>query len=95
MPPYDYDTIFTNVGSISNKGLELTLFGTPVKKKDLEWNVNFTAAGNRNKLIKFKNEEFKGAEYKVARINSPIDVYSQRLVEGESLGQFYAPIYQR
>ncbi|MBR4212945.1 MAG: SusC/RagA family TonB-linked outer membrane protein [Bacteroidales bacterium] len=93
VPPYDYDTIFTNVGSISNKGLELTLFGTPVKKKDLEWNVNFTAAGNRNKLIKFKNEEFKGAEYKVARINSPIDVYSQRLVEGESLGQFYAPIF--
>ena len=93
VPPYDYETIFTNVGSISNKGIELTLFGSPVKKKDFEWNVNFTAAHNKNKLIKFKNEEFKGAEYKVGRINSPIDVYTQRLVEGESLGQFYAPIF--
>ena len=93
VPPYDYDSIFTNVGSIRNTGVELTLFGTPVKKKDLEWTVNLTAAANRNKLIKFKNEEFKGAEYKVGWIATPVGVYCQRLVEGESLGQFYAPVF--
>ena len=93
VPPYDYNTLFTNLGSISNTGIELTLFGTPVKKKDLEWNVNFTAAHNKNKLIKFKNKEFKNAEYKIGSIGDPFNIKCQRLVEGESLGQFYAPIF--
>ena len=93
VPPYDYNTLFTNLGSISNTGIELTLFGTPVKKKDIEWNVNFTAAHNKNKLIKFKNKEFKNAEYKIGSIGDPFNIKCQRLVEGESLGQFYAPIF--
>ena len=93
VPPYDYNTLFTNVGSISNTGVELTLFGTPVKKKNLEWNVNFTAAHNKNKLIKFKNKEFKNAEYKIGWIGDPFNYNCQRLVEGESLGQFYAPVF--
>ena len=93
VPPYDYSTLFTNVGSISNTGVELTLFGSPVKMKDLEWNVNFTAAHNRNKLIKFKNKEFKSAEYKIGWISDPFTLNCQRMVEGESLGQFYAPVF--
>jgi iron complex outermembrane receptor protein len=44
--------LITNVGSLQNKGIEITLNATPVKSKDFEWNagVNFTA--NRNKITK-------------------------------------------
>ena len=93
VPPYDYKSIFTNVGSISNSGIELTLYGTPVQKENFEWNTTLTLANNRNKLIKFTNEEFTAGEYKVGYMSTPIGSYSQRLIEGQSLGTFYAPIW--
>ena len=34
----------------------------------------------------FTNEEFKSAVYKVGKIPTPVDAYTQRLIEGESLG---------
>lgn len=93
VPPYDYKTLFTNVGSISNQGVELTLYGIPVKTRDFEWNTTLTLARNTNKLISFTNEEFKDGEYKVGWINTPVGVYSQRLIEGNSLGTFYGPVW--
>ncbi|MBR4660781.1 MAG: SusC/RagA family TonB-linked outer membrane protein [Bacteroidales bacterium] len=91
VPPYDYKTLFTNVGSISNMGVELSLYATPVKTRDLVWTVNLVAAHNRNKLISFTNEEFQNQDYEIGWIATPVGAYVQRLIEGESLGSFYAP----
>lgn len=93
VPPYDYKSIFTNVGAISNTGIELSLNAIPIKTKNFIWNTSFVAAHNENKLISFTNEEFKNAEYKIGSIGDPFNVATQRLIEGESLGTFYAPIY--
>ena len=93
VPPYDYSKMFTNVGSICNQGIELTLFGVPVQKENFEWNTTLTLANNTNKLISFTNEEFTAGEYKVGYMSTPIGAYSQRLIEGQSLGTFYAPIW--
>ena len=93
VPPYDYDSMFTNVGSINNQGLEFTLFATPVQKKDFEWNTTLTLANNTNKLVSFTNEEFTSGTYKVGYISTPVGKYTQRLIEGKSLGTFYAPIW--
>lgn len=93
VPPYDYSTYFANVGAISNQGIELTLGGIPVKNETFEWNTSFVAARNINKLISFTNEEFQGQEYRVGWINTPVGAYSQRLIEGESIGTFYGPEY--
>ena len=94
VPPYDYGTLFTNVGKISNSGIELTVDATPVKTKDLTWNTTVTASHNDNKLISFTNEEFVGQEYRIGWLNTPLGVYSQRLIEGESIGTFYGPNYE-
>lgn len=91
VPPYDYDEYYTNVGSISNSGIELTLNGAPVKTENLTWNTTLTFAKNTNKLLKFTNEEFQGEEYRTAWLNTPLGAYSQRLIEGESIGAFYGP----
>lgn len=91
VPPYDYGTLFTNVGKISNSGIELTLSGTPVKTKALTWVTTLTASHNANKLISFTNEEFSGQDYRVGWLNTPLGVYCQRLIEGESIGTFYGP----
>lgn len=93
VPPYDYKTMFTNVGSICNQGVELTLFGVPVRTKDFEWNTTLTMAHNSNKLVSFTNEQFKDGAYLVGWIGDPMNQYSQKLVEGESLGTFYGPRY--
>ncbi|MBQ0077155.1 MAG: SusC/RagA family TonB-linked outer membrane protein [Bacteroidales bacterium] len=91
VPPYDYGTFFTNVGKISNSGIELTLSGTPVKTKEVTWVSTLTAAHNSNKLISFTNDEFAGQEYRIGWLNTPLGVYCQRLIEGESIGTFYGP----
>ena len=93
VPPYDYNTLFTNVGSISNQGIELTLFGTPIQNDNFEWNTTLTLAHNSNRLISFTNEDFSAQEYRIGWIATPVGAYSQRLIEGESLGTFYAPKY--
>lgn len=93
VPPYDYDTIFTNVGSISNSGIEFTLNAVAVQSHDFSWNSSLTLASNANKLIKFTNDKFKDGEYKIGWISTPVGAYCQKLVEGESLGSFYGPTW--
>jgi len=91
-PPYVYDTMFTNVGEVSNTGIEFTLTAVPVKTKDFEWNTTVTASHNTNKLNKFTNEEFTNGTYKVGWSTSGA-CYTQRLIEGKSLGTFYGPVW--
>lgn len=93
VPPYDYSTLFTNVGSISNTGVEITIHATPIKTRDLVWSTSLVAAHNENKLITFTNEEFANQDYEIGWIATPVGAYVQRLIEGESLGSFYAPVW--
>ncbi|MCK3682827.1 SusC/RagA family TonB-linked outer membrane protein [Maribellus sp. YY47] len=39
-----------NAGLISSKGIELSLGGTPIQTKDLNWDVNFVFSKNRTKV---------------------------------------------
>jgi len=40
-----------NVGEITNKGIEVAMYATPVKTSDFTWNLNFNWAANRNTLV--------------------------------------------
>ena len=95
VPPYDYKTLFTNVGAISNSGLEITLFGEPVKTKNFSWNTSLVFSMNRNKLVSFTNEEFKGQEYRIGWLNTPLGANCQRLIENQSIGSFYGPVFTK
>jgi TonB-linked SusC/RagA family outer membrane protein len=39
-----------NAGNVYNKGMELTVTGTPVETKDLKWDIGLNVAGNRGTL---------------------------------------------
>ena len=91
-PPYIYDNLFTNVGKISNQGIELTLTGIPVQTRNFQWTSTYILAHNTNKLDKFTNEEFQNGTYKVGW-SSGGKCYVQRLIEGQSLGTFYGPVF--
>lgn len=91
VPPYLYKELFTNVGDISNKGIELSLNGNVMKKRNFEWNAIFTASSNVNKLEKISNPEFKETSYDVAWLGGSVPLFSQRVQEGKSLGTFFGP----
>ena len=51
-----YNTsIYSNVGSVSNEGYEITVNAMPVKTKRLSWSVNVNASFNHNKLLSLAN----------------------------------------
>lgn len=42
---------FVNAGEIQNKGVELSVNGTPIKTKDFSWNIGVNWSRNRNKVL--------------------------------------------
>src|SRR6478752_1525 len=53
-----YNSKYLNAATVDNKGVELSLYGTPVKKQDFSWDVNINWSRNRNKVVKL----FEGSE---------------------------------
>ncbi len=39
-----------NVGATTNRGVELQISGSPIRRKDFEWNTSFNISFNRNKV---------------------------------------------
>jgi TonB-linked SusC/RagA family outer membrane protein len=46
-----YNSFILNSGTIQNKGLEATLFGTPIRTQNFSWRMNVNFTRNRNKVI--------------------------------------------
>ncbi|WP_315815313.1 TonB-dependent receptor [Paraflavitalea speifideaquila] len=47
-----YTNAILNSGELSNKGIELLIDATPVKKKDFSWNTSFNFAYNKSEVLK-------------------------------------------
>lgn len=54
-PSTGLTSIFQNVGSMYNKGVEISLRGTPVQGKDFTWNATFNFAYNKNEVTALAN----------------------------------------
>ena len=46
-----FTTMPVNTGSVLNRGIEITVDATPVKTRNLEWNVNGNFSLNRGKIV--------------------------------------------
>ena len=89
-PPFVRNTLYTNVGSISNKGVELLLSATPIQKDNFSWDINLTASSQFNKLTKLSNEDFKANYLEFYGLPSPGNLGNAfRLEEGGAVGNFY------
>lgn len=83
-PSTGYTTQATNIGTVVNKGVELTLGFTPIKNDNFSWNVNYTFAKNNNEVTEINN-------------GSRIDITSAYGItfsaeEGRPIGSFYARV---
>ena len=44
-----------NIGAMENKGMELTLNGTPVKTKNFTWSISMIGSWNKNKVTRLRD----------------------------------------
>jgi TonB-linked SusC/RagA family outer membrane protein len=51
-----YDRKFVNAGTIENKGIELSVYGTPIKSQNFSWTINLNWTRNRNKVVELFGE---------------------------------------
>jgi TonB-linked SusC/RagA family outer membrane protein len=60
-----YNALYRNSGTVQNKGVEISLGLTPVKTKDLTWNMKFNYTRNRNTVVELFDD---GAGNKIDNI---------------------------
>lgn len=51
VPPFTYNTLLANIGSMRNSGLEIAIGITPLKTQDMELNINANITFQQNKLL--------------------------------------------
>lgn len=71
-------TVYTNVGSVRNRGVEVALTTTNIRTKDWLWETTFTFAHNQNKVLE---------------INGTGDLYSGSNLNNLFIGKSYGNVY--
>ncbi len=96
VPPNLYNSLYTNVGTIRNSGIEITVNAIPVKKKSFSWNTSVLFTRNRNKLVSFSNNDlgFKLTDLKQGYIGADVQTWTHQIVEGKPVGNFVTLIFQ-
>ncbi|SHF79229.1 SusC/RagA family TonB-linked outer membrane protein [Pedobacter caeni] len=89
-PPYIRDFLYTNVGTISSKGIEIALSYNAIRNKDFTWNIDVTASTLSNKLDSYSNDVYK-VKFKtfgtIGGAGALGDAYTT--YEGGKIGVFY------
>ena len=90
LPPFVRESIYTNVGSISNKGAEIALSAVAIKTKDFSWNIDATGSYITNRADDLSNDVFKVEAISTSDIGG-YGALGQaiRIEEGGKLGNFY------
>lgn len=90
LPPFIQSTIYTNVGSMRSKGIELTLVGSLIKKRDMNWTMTLAASHNTNKMLAFSNQVYSVTFMEFGGIGGFGALGNAiRTVEGGNIGNFY------
>lgn len=59
VPPYLYNSITANVGSMLNEGVEANLNVDIIKNSDFKWTATLNFATNRNEVLSLSNDQFQ------------------------------------
>jgi TonB-linked SusC/RagA family outer membrane protein len=84
-----YSTQYQNMGSTSNRGIEISATGYIIDKKDLKLSANFNISFNRNKV-----EELDGSDELIASSGWGVSIGSDdyRAIVGKAVGLMYGYI---
>jgi TonB-linked SusC/RagA family outer membrane protein len=81
-PATGYSNKYVNAGVIRNNGVELNLYGTPLKTSDFSWVVNLNYSKNKNKVVKL----FDGVD------NIQLTNFQQGVTLNASVGEGYGTL---
>lgn len=100
-----FSSLWVNMGSIGNRGLEFSVDAVPVKSRGFEWSIGGNISFNRNRVIKIADDNSEGdyiymsadseAEFRNYFLGSSIGTGSimhgplNIFIEGEPMGLFY------
>ena len=82
--------LLTNVGTLENKGFELSLIARPIVSRDWNWTINYNISYNRNKITKLTfndDPSYKGV------IHGGIDGATGYNIQINAVGQPYNSFY--
>lgn len=88
-----FTSITLNAGEIQNRGVELTVNATPVKKRDFSWDLSLNFSANKNEVLsiyKGLSELVVGSEYGYGG-SSPTFKY----IVGQPVGNIYGTYWLR
>ncbi|WP_207532752.1 SusC/RagA family TonB-linked outer membrane protein [Desertivirga arenae] len=81
-PSTGFQTTVTNLGTITNKGLEFSVYGGLVQARNFKWNVNGNFSINRNEVSNLPGDQFSQRLY-----HNVDNAFVQR--NGYALGSVY------
>ena len=88
-------SITANVGTMNNKGVELTLHAVPVRSPSFSWTTSLNLAHNENEIVSLSNSRFRMDSIQEVQPDgvgqSGVDL--QILLSGKPVGQFYTLKY--
>ena len=101
VPPFAYDKLLANIGSMSNQGLEIGFSIATVQTKDIDLNVSMNLSFQKNKLLSLSGN-YNGMNMSAPNITAigSIDGAGQNggdnnhvlyQIVGQPLGVFYLP----
>lgn len=76
-----YTSQFDNLGSVRNKGLELTANYNAVNTKDFNWNISATFTKNKNEILKISGD--------LDEEGNPVDEITNNWFIGESINVYF------
>lgn len=84
-----------NVGSVENKGIELSVSATPIQKNNLTWTSSIHFFANRNKVLEFDGSvKFINSTIESATGNGIVQNTFLRAEVGKSMAVFYGNVFQ-
>ncbi len=81
------NTIVANVGSMENKGVEFTINVTPIKSRNVVWDLSFNATYNKNKITKLTINDDPNYVNQIAGIGGNGGIIANAV--GHERGSFY------
>jgi TonB-linked SusC/RagA family outer membrane protein len=84
-PSTGYTGLVENLGTVRNRGIEVTLNATPVSGKNFTWNIAYTFSKNWNKVLELTGNQQNPL------LSSAYDA-ELRAVVGKTVAEIYAPV---
>ena len=89
-PPFIFNSILVNLGSTKNTGLEVSLDGDVIKKKDFSWGMYVTYSYGTTILTKLSNDVYQASYIDLMqRSGLGNSEYYFRIVQGGKIGEVY------